>query len=60
MEPREPVVLAVKWNAHKMSEELQSPEEDFKNTKKQVIDEWQMQILLLKAHSTGKVSVGAY
>jgi len=42
-----------------MSEELQSSEKDFKNTKKQVIDEWQMQILLVKAHSK-KVSVRAY
>lgn len=55
MTPRDPVVLAVKRNAHKMFEELQSPEEDFKNTKKQVIDEWQMQM----AHSK-KVTFGAH
>ena len=42
-----------------MSEELESSEKDFEITKKEVIDEWQMQILLLKVHSK-KVSVGAY
>ena len=42
-----------------MSEELESSEKDFEITKKQVIDEWQMQILLVKAHSK-KVSVDAY
>ena len=42
-----------------MSEELESSEKDFEITKKQVIDECQMQILLVKAHSK-KVSVGAY
>lgn len=42
-----------------MSEELESSEKDFEITKKEVIDEWQMQILLVKAHSK-KVSVGAH
>lgn len=42
-----------------MSKELESSEKDFEITKKEVIDEWQMQILLVKAHSK-KVSVGAY